>query len=373
MPKERAKNLLLHLFQTADIRLNGSRPWDICVHDEAFYGRVLREGSFGFGESYVDGWWDAGAVDELVYRIRLAELDRSVRTHWRLAFPAAWEILTNPQRKSKAFEIGERHYDLGNDLFQAMLDRRMVYTCAYWKDAATLDEAQEAKLELVCRKIGLREGQKILDIGCGFGSFAKYAAEKYGATVVGVTVSKQQAELGSRLCAGLPVEIRLQDYRDVNEPFDHLVSLGMFEHVGYKNYRTYMELARRNLRDEGLFLLQTIGSNLTNRTMDSWVQKHIFPGGILPSVRQIAEAVERLFIIEDWHNFGADYDKTLTAWHANFHANWKRLEPQYGERFHRTWRYYLLAFAGSFRARHLQLWQILLSKRGVPGGVVSIR
>ena len=269
--------------------------------------------------------------------------------------------------------IGEHHYDKGNDLYKAMLDKRLTYTCGYWKKAKTLDQAQEAKLDLVCKKLNLKPGQKILDIGCGWGSFAKYAAEKYKVKVVGITVSKEQIAFAKKLCKGLPIEIRLQDYRDIREKFDHIVSLGMFEHVGVKNYRKYMKVVHRCLKDDGLFLLHTIGRNKSLTTSDPWAEKYIFPNSMLPSIKQIGESIEELFVMEDWHNFGTDYDKTLMAWFTNFRKNWNKIKKNYDERFYRMWKYYLLASAGLFRARKGQLWQIVLSKKGVPKGYNSIR
>jgi cyclopropane-fatty-acyl-phospholipid synthase len=254
-----------------------------------------------------------------------------------------------------------------------MLDRRLVYSCAYWKDADNLDDAQEAKLDLICKKLGLRKGDRVLDIGCGWGSFARFAAEKYGVRVVGITVSSEQAALGREMCEGLPVEIRLQDYREIDEKFDHVVSVGMFEHVGYKNYRIYMEVVRRCLRDEGLFLLHTIGNNISCIATDPWFDKYIFPNSVVPSVKQISSAMEGLFILEDLHNFGSYYDATLTAWFANFDRNWHSLTDRYDQRFYRMWKYYLLSCAGSFRSRCLQVWQMVLSKEGVPGGYQPAR
>ena len=254
-----------------------------------------------------------------------------------------------------------------------MLDKRLTYTCGYWKNAKDLNEAQEAKLDLVCRKIGLKRGQSVLDIGSGWGSFIGYAAEKYGASAVGLTVSKEQKELANELYDNLPVEIRLQDYRDINEKFDHVVSLGMFEHVGYKNYRTYMEVVHGVLKSDGIFLLHTIGGNKSVFSSDPWFHKHIFPNSMLPSIKQIGQSIEGLFVMEDWHNFSADYDKTLMAWHKNFEDNWDKIKSNYDDRFYRMWRYYLLSFAGSFRARKNQLWQIVLSKKGIAGGYKSIR
>jgi cyclopropane-fatty-acyl-phospholipid synthase len=250
----------------------------------------------------------------------------------------------------------------------------MNYSCGYWRDASSLDEAQENKLDLICRKLYLKPGMRILDIGCGWSAFGKYAAEKYDAQVVGITVSKEQVALGKELCKGLPVEVRLQDYRDVNEKFDRIVSVGMIEHVGYKNYREYFNVAAKNLKDSGMFLLHTIGDVVSTKNTDAWTHKYIFPNGMLPSVAQLGKAVEGIFVMEDWHNFGADYDKTLMAWYNNFIHGWNELKNNYSERFFRMWEYFLLSSAGAFRARNRnQLWQIVLSRNGVPGGYCSVR
>jgi len=375
--KKFVEDLLAH----ADVQIGGDRPWDIKVNDERLYSRMVSGGTLALGESYMDGWWDCAALDQFFEKVIRSNIGDHVQPTWLNAYLYAQAWLTNPGSSKRAYEIGEKHYDAGNDLFKAMLDKRLVYTCGYWEGfldgsrapAKNLDEAQEAKLDLVCRKIGLKKGDKILDIGCGWGSFAKFAAEKYGARVVGVTVSKEQKELADELCKGLQVEIRLQDYRDVTEKFDHIISLGMFEHVGVKNYRTYMEVAARCLKDDGLFLLHTIGSNVSHLTPDPWFDKYIFPGGILPSIAEIARSVENVFIIEDLQNFGFDYSRTLFAWNENFEKAWPQLESGYNERFHRMWRYYLLLLVGGFRARNSQLWQIVLSKKGVKGGYHSFR
>ena len=361
------------LLESADIRINGSRPWDIQVHDDRLFERVIRKGSLGLGEAYMDKWWDAEALDRFFYKVLQAELEKKVMYNPVVIIEYVKSLLTNRQSKRKAFEIGDRHYNIGKDLYRAMLDKRMVYTCGYWQEADTLDEAQEAKLELVCRKIGLQEGQRVLDIGCGWGSFAKYAAENYGVEVVGITVSDEQVRLGRERCRGLPVKIRLQDYREINEPFDHIVSLGMIEHVGSKNYRIFMQVVHRCLKDDGIFLLHTIGGNKSSRTTDPWIEKYIFPNSHLPSIRQLALAAEGLLVMEDWQNFGAYYDKTLMAWFRNFDGHWNELKTNYSERFYRMWKYYLLSSAGSFRVRKNQLWQIVFSKRGIPGGFVPPR
>ncbi|HUY62320.1 MAG TPA: cyclopropane fatty acyl phospholipid synthase [Candidatus Paceibacterota bacterium] len=369
-----ARAIAEKLLAKADIRIGGDRPWDIAVHDERFFGRALSEGSLGLGESYMDGWWDVPELDEFIRRVLAARLDAAVAAGPPpFLLTLAKAFLFNLQSRSRAFQVGEKHYDLGNDLYEAMLDKRLTYTCGYWKDARNLDEAQEAKLDLVCRKIGLKKGDRVLDIGCGWGSFAIFAAERYGVSVTGVTVSKEQAELGQARAKGLPIEIRLQDYREVTGTFTHVVSIGIMEHVGAKNYATYFDVVRRCLADGGLSLLHTIGSNVSVRTVNPWIGKYIFPNGMLPSVAQLGKAMERRFVMEDWHNFGADYDATLMAWFRNFDAAWPALRGTYGDRFYRMWKYYLLTCAGAFRARDMQLWQVVLSPHGVPGGYRSVR
>jgi cyclopropane-fatty-acyl-phospholipid synthase len=366
------KEIFESLLGEAGISVNGGKPHDIRINNNKVFDRVLSQGSLGLGESYMDGWWDCERLDEFFYRILNLYIESKVKT-WRLLPHFLKAIIFNPGAGKHSFEIGERHYDIGNSLYQNMLDKRLVYSCGYWEGAKNLNEAQEAKLDLACRKLRLKRGMRVLDIGCGWGSFLKYAAENYGVEAVGITVSQEQVKLGRELCKGLPVEIRLQDYRELDEKFDHIVSIGMFEHVGYKNYRVYMKKVANLLNDDGLFLLHTIGNDRTTITTDPWINKYIFPGGMIPSIRQIGTSIEKLFIMEDWHNFGADYDKTLMAWHGNFTGNWKKIKKDYDERFYRMWSYYLLSCAGSFRARRNQLWQIVLSKRGVPGGYKPVR
>lgn len=358
--------IIRELIESADININGSDPWDIQIHDDRFYDRVLKEVELGLGESYMDGWWDCQAIDQFVDRALRARLDNQIKGNWKILLHILRSRYLNLQTAARAFEVGEKHYDLGNDLYQAMLDKRLNYTCGYWRNAKDLDQAQEDKLELVCQKIGLNPGMTILELGCGWGSFAKYAAEKYGAEVLGVTVSAEQVELGMDLCRGLPVELRLQDYREVRGKFDRVISIGVMEHVGYKNYRTYMEVVDSTLKPGGLGFFHTIGSNTSKRTVNPWTEKYIFPNGMLPSIAQLAKAMEGLFVIEDWHNFGPDYDPTLMAWHENFEKAWPSLKEKYGQRFYRMWRYYLLSAAGGFRSRQTQLWQVVFTRIGDP-------
>jgi cyclopropane-fatty-acyl-phospholipid synthase len=361
----RLKARMQDILSTADIQIDGSRPWDIRVHNDGFYLRVLAQGSMGLGESYMDGWWDCPEIDQFFVKLYNSGLVRRGNRKLRATWLYVKSLILNCQTKSRAVRVAEKHYDLGNEVFQCMLDRRMVYTCGRWDHAADLNEAQEAKLHFVCKKLNLSPRMKVLDIGCGWGSFAKFAAENYRVQVVGITVSQEQLKLARNLCSGLPVELRLEDYRDVHDKFDRVVSLGMFEHVGCKNYHTFFNSVRRTIRDDGRFFLATIGSNHSVRTTDPWIERYIFPNSQLPSAMQIDAAIENKFLIEDRQNWGPDYDRTLMAWLHNFENSWNVLKHKYSERFHRMWRFYLLASAGAFRSRHLHVWQILLSPTSV--------
>jgi len=363
---------LAQLLEPADVVLGGTRPWDIVVHDPRMPARVLAQGSLGAGESYMDGWWDCERLDEMLTRVLRSEFDRRLRSA-RTLWTALLAKLRNPQSARRAWIVGRSHYDIGDDLYERMLDARMIYSCALWSQATTLDQAQEHKLDLVCRKLGLEPGMRVLDIGCGWGGAAQFAAERHGVTVTGVTVSEHQAAAARRRCAGLPVEIVLDDYRRLTGRYDRIWSLGMFEHVGARNYRTYFDKLRELLAPEGLFLLHTIGSNRSVSVTDPWIEKYIFPNSMLPSIAQVARAAEPRWVLEDWHGFGPDYDRTLLEWHARFEARWGEIAARYGERFRRMWNYWLLGSAATFRARRSQLWQFVYSPSGRPGGYQAVR
>ena len=362
-----AKDTVLRLLESAGVAVGGASPWDIQVHDEALYPRVLAQGSLGLGEAYMDGWWDCARLDEFFYRVLHAGLDARVIS-WKRIFPYLGAWLVNLQTPSRAFHIGRHHYDLGNDLFRLMLGERMIYSGAFWKDAETLDQAQESKLDLVCRKLGVSPGMRVLDIGCGWGGTAQLLAQCCQVEVVGITVSAEQVKQARELCRGLPVDVRLEDYRSLHGTYDRIVSIGMFEHVGSKNYGTFMQTARRVLKEDGLMLLQTIGVQQASSGTDPWIARYIFPNSELPSARRICAAIEGRFVMEHWENLGVHYDKTLLEWHRNFRDNWDAIRAAYDDRFYRMWEYYLLSCAGAFRARTIQLWQLVLSPRGVPGG-----
>lgn len=363
---------LSEMLAAADVRLDGSRPWDIRVNDERLFQRVLGHGTLGAGESYMDGWWDCDQLDEMLTRVLRSNIEEHFRSP-RAVKLALSARLFNKQSTRRAYIVGKKHYDLGDDLYERMLDPRMIYSCAYFERTSHLNDAQEAKLDLVARKIGAQAGMRILDIGCGWGGAAQFMAQRYGAAVTGVTVSRNQLQRAQQRCAGLDVDIRLQDYRSLSGSFDAIYSLGMFEHVGVRNYRTYLQKARELLRPDGLFLLHTIGNNHSSVATDPWIDKYIFPNGQLPSLAQITAAAEGLWVIEDFHSFGVYYDRTLQAWSENFERAWPQLSAHYGERFRRMWHFWLMSSAASFRARKTQLWQLVLSPTGVDGGYRAVR
>jgi cyclopropane-fatty-acyl-phospholipid synthase len=368
----RAESLIRELFDEAGVGVAGDKPGDILVKNPDFYPRLLRDASIGLGESYMEGWWESERLDLFIEKLLRIDIKKRLTGSLKMKLLTLQALITNMQSRARARQVAEVHYDLGNDLYEVMLDPRMIYTCGYWKhcktrDASSLAEAQEAKLDLICRKVGLEPGMKVLDLGCGWGGFAIYAAEKYGCEVLGVTIAKEQQSWGQARAKklGLPVEIRVQDYRDVKGRYDAVVSIGMMEHVGWRNHRTVMEVFHRSMKDEALGLMHTIGSNETQRHGIPFFEKYIFPNAASPSIAQLGKAMENLLIVEDWHNIGPDYRPTLLAWWERFDAGYPTLDQKkYDQRFYRMWRFYLLAAAGAVAARESQLWHLVFTKVG---------
>lgn len=380
MLETKFKNKLQSLLSMADIEVNGNRPWDIQVHDERFFRRVMTDPSIGLGESYMDGGWNCEHLDQFFYKVLSAHLEKKIKNNPKLVFQRLMSRLVNLQTRTGSQKIAEKHYNVGTDVFMSFFDPYNQYTCAYFKDTDDLNKAQEQKLDLICRKLKLSSNDNVLDIGSGWGGFAKFATERYNCHLTGISISSQQVEYAKEFCKGQNVIILKTDYRDLLESrnrqkYDKILICGMIEHVGYKNYRILMKIVEYCLKDDGLFLLQTIGRDVSTTaiTMNPWLEKYIFPNSMLPSIKQLSAAVEGLFVIEDLHNFSAHYDKTLMAWSSNFEKNWDRIKSKYDDRFYRMWQYYFLSCAGGFRARDTQLWQIVFSKNGVPGGYESIR
>jgi cyclopropane-fatty-acyl-phospholipid synthase len=336
---------------------------------------LKREGFFGLGESFIRGEFESDALDKLIFNL----LERPELYPGKLSpitvYQLLREYLFNPQQGEGAFVVGERHYDLGNDLFRAMLDSSMSYTCAYWEGASTLEEAQKGKLELICKKLKLSPGMSVLDIGCGWGNFAHYAATHYGVSVTGLTVSKEQAALARERCEGLPVEILLTDYAAMDRQFDRVVSIEMIEAVGRKNLGVYFDTISRCLKEHGLCLIQAISTETfslhSHPAVDQyvvWLLKHIFPNGYLPTFTQLAHPTRKSMVVEDIQNLSTNYAKTLHAWSENFVASWPQLRSNYDETFRRIWIYYLSGCMAFFRKRLVQVYQVVYSKNGFIGG-----
>lgn len=363
---DKRRKLVEHLLSFAGVRLDGPNPWDVRVNDERMFARVIRYKSLGLGESYMDGWWDCDRLDDFIHRILAAGIDRKLIGSLGLLLPAIPSLIFNRQDIQGSKEVAEHHYDLDNEFFMNFLDPYNQYSCAYFNDTPDLASAQLAKLDLICKKLDLTRTDSVLDIGSGWGGFARYAAERYGCSVTGVNISHEQVDYATRFCKGLPITILRQDYRRVGGLFDKIVSVGMFEHVGRKNYRSFMEVAHQRLKDGGSFLLHTIGRNEAGYGCDPWISKYIFPNGMLPGLSQISKSIERLFVMEDLHNLGPHYDKTLMAWNDNFQEAWPKFSHKFDNRFKRMWEYYLLSCAGAFRARDIQIWQMVLTKYGTP-------
>lgn len=358
------KEIVKDKLRNTDIKINGNRPWDILVKDERFYSYVLQKESMGLGESYMFGWWECKDLEGFLFRII-----RMNPTKKQFKFTKIWWYyfkakVINRQTKNKSINVADIHYNIGNDLYEKMLGNTMIYSCGYWRNASDLDKAQNDKLDLICRKLKLQSGDRVLDIGCGWGGFAKYASINYGVEVVGITISEEQFRYARQNCQGLNVDIRLIDYRDIDEKFDKVASIGMFEHVGYKNYQQFMNKVNLCMKDDGLFLLHTIGSTTDMIATDPWIDKYIFPGGMIPSAPQIVRAFESTFVLEDWHSLGMDYKRTIHEWQTNFGEHWIDLKDKYGTNFYKMWMYYLSISAASFRAKSNNLWQIVLSKKG---------
>lgn len=367
-----ARTLALRLLDRAGVPVDSTEPWSLWVRDDRLWDRVVSQRQLGLGESYMDGWWDCDAMDEMLTRLLVSDAVSEIRPSPRIAAMAAQSYVLNRQTRRRAATNARHHYDIGNDLYERMLDSRMVYSCAYWERAGDLESAQTDKLDLICRKLGLEPGMRLLDIGCGWGALLHHAATRYGVTGTGISPAGNQVDVARRRCDGLDVTVLQQDYRDLRGRFDRIVSVGMMEHVGPRNLTDFFATCDRLLDAGGMMLHHTIGSLVSKQHTDPFYDRYIFPGGVLPSLAQFNRAAEPDWVVEDVHNFGPDYDRTLLAWNANIEARWHEI-PHYDERFRRMWRYYLLSSAAGFRSRQLQLWQIVMRRRGRAPRYTTVR
>lgn len=360
-----AETIVRDLFASAGVAINGSEPWDVTVHEQQFYANLLRYGELGLGESYIDGWWDCEALDLMIDKLLRAKLHKVIRGNLKMRLGVVKAIVFNLQSEKRATDSARAHYDIGNDLYRLMLGKRMQYTCGYFKDTDDLDEAQDAKLDLICRKLQLQPGMRVLELGCGFGGLAIYAAENYGVEVTGYNVSRAQLELAREMAGDLPVTFHMADYREASGQYDAVVSVGMMEHIGYKNHRTLMQVIHRSMTDDAVALVHTIGSNASRLRSEGFVDKYLFPNAVSPSVAQFGKAIDGLLVMEDVQNIGPHYSPTLLAWWKNFDEGYDQLDHSvYDARFYRLWRYYLLAASGASTSRKGQLWHWVMTKMG---------
>ena len=367
-----SREVAARILEAAGIPLNSSEPWSIQVHNEKMWDRVISQQQLGFAESYMDGWWDCQALDVMITKLLSINVLKLLRPSPALALHVARSYLLNNQTKQKAAQNAKHHYNIGNDLYSRMLDEEMAYSCAYWSKAETLNQAQIDKFDLICRKLELQPGMRLLDIGSGWGGFLRHAVKNYGVQATGISPADNQINLAIEKSAGLGITFIQQDYRDLKGQFDRIVSIGMMEHVGPKNYMTFFQKCDELLAPGGRMLHHTIVSNITKQVTDPFFDRYIFPGGVLPSLAQISSATENGFVIEDVQNLGPDYDRTLLEWHKNISAKWQEI-PQYDPHFQRMWNYYLLASAAGFRAGDLQLMQCVFHRVGPRATYIAAR
>jgi cyclopropane-fatty-acyl-phospholipid synthase len=359
------ERLVASVFLEADVRLDGGRAWDFDVRDDRFYHTVLLKGSLGLGESYVDGWWTCRDLEELIYRLLRSGVERHNRYRPSTLWLAGLARLTNRQTRRRGMKVAEEHYNLGDRVF-SFLGHYKNYSCGYFEGTDDLDVAQRLKLELLCRKLNLQPGERLLDVGGGWGEFARYAAKHYGVEVVSINIADDQIRFAREYCAGHPVKIVKCDYRDATGTYDKIAAIAMLPHVGPRNYREFMQVMHDRLTPNGTLLIECTGGNQSRAYCEPWTNKCIFSGGTIPSLKQLGEAMERLFVLEDLHNFAPSYVHTLRGWHANFQKAWPEMASGASESFRRTFEYFFLSCAAAFRARDLQYWHLVLTKPGTP-------
>ena len=366
-----------HFGQSGATREKDTLHAVIAVHDERFFERALLAGDVGVGESYMDGHW---STPDLVAVVRVAvrnldQVDGSNRIFTLLRRLA--DLLEHRERRNT--QTGSRrniayHYDLGNDFYRLFLDRSLAYSCAYYENADdTLEQAQIRKFDRVCRKLQLEPQDHVLEIGTGWGGFAAYAAETYGCRVTTTTISQQQhncaREVFSRSRAGERIQLLLEDYRNLRGEYDKIVSIEMFEAVGFEHYDDYFRACDRLLKPNGSMLLQTItileAKFQQYRKQSDWIKKHIFPGAELASVIEIQRSLARTTRMQLFHmeDIGKHYALTLHEWRRRFLEHLSEVRQlEFDDRFVRMWDYYLAYCEGGFRERYISDVQLVLAK-----------
>ena len=342
---------------------------EIIIKNDIFFNKLLDRGELGLAESYMDGDWESNDLGNLLKKLMFYQDILESKAKYQtinflyLKIFSTYESFFNTNTLIKSPENIQKHYDVGNDLYNKMLGTTMQYTCAYFnKDDMTLDEAQESKMDLIAKKLDLKEGMDVIDIGCGFGSMANYLAKKYKVKVTGVTLSPEQKNFSDEYFGNENVSIEVKDYRLVRGKFDRVYSVGMFEHIGSKNYKEYFDKCYDLLKDDGIMFCHTMGISRPNYHQNEYfASKYIFPEGELPDMLNLTEGYSEKWRLEDFQNIGISYSKTFDAWRENI-GNWETLEG-YDERFKRMWEYYLHLFAENFRCQNFLLFQNVFTKK----------
>ncbi|MBU1236458.1 MAG: cyclopropane-fatty-acyl-phospholipid synthase family protein [Gammaproteobacteria bacterium] len=335
------------------------------VHDEAMFGAVLARGDIGLAEAYIDGQWDSPDLTALLTLLakNRAVLKRAVYGSWRALLSARLRHWLNRNSRAGSKRNIMAHYDLGNEFYRQWLDETMSYSSAIYTDGADLPTAQRAKYGRILRRLGAQPGERVLEIGCGWGGFAEMANDA-GLAVTGLTLSPAQLEWAKRRVA--TADFRLQDYRDTTERFDHVVSIEMFEAVGERWWPSYFQTVAKALKPGGRAVVQsiTIRDDLFSayRRGTDFIQQHVFPGGMLPSRAAFRKAAAKHgLVVKDEFAFGRDYARTLAEWRHAFESNWPQIEPLgFDKRFHRLWRLYLCYCEAGFLAGNIDVVQFEL-------------
>lgn len=348
------------------------------ILDKSAWTDIITKGNLGIAEAYMH---NKLKVDPLPFFISVLN-DTSIGTRRKegtdylgmvmqaVALPTdLMGLLTNQQTRELSSRVTKQHYDAGNDLYEKMLGPSMSYTCAYWKDAKNLDEAQFNKMDLIRRKLELQPGMKVAELGMGWGTAANHM-HKYGnVDVTGVSLSEQQVKWAQENLAKEGLRFIWSDYRDHCEDpkhmhtYDRVYSIGMLEHVGYKNYAPFFKCIKALLKPDGLAVVHSIGEPDFVSASDPFLDKYIFPGAVIPAMSTITAGFENDFILEDWQNFGFDYSLTLAAWNENANVFFKENPDKYTPEFQRMWEYYLKMCEALFVTRINQLWHFVLSPR----------